>query len=48
MLTQTKPASRAAPFKHPAAGFRHAPPAGRKLAADTLDLDGCADAVCAQ
>ena len=40
MLTQTQPAGRAAPFKHPVAGFRHAPPAGQKLAADTLDLMG--------
>ena len=40
MLTQTQPAGRAAPFKHPVAGVRHAPPAGQKLAADTLDLMG--------
>ena len=40
MLTQTQPAGRAAPFKHPAAGVRHAPPAGQKPAADTLDLMG--------
>ena len=40
MLTQTQPAGRAAPFKHPVAGFRHARPAGQKLAADTLDLMG--------
>src|SRR4051812_29185623 len=38
MLTQT--ISRPAPFQHPAAGFRHASPAGRELAADTLDLMG--------
>ena len=37
MLTQTQPAGRAAPFKHPVAGGRHAPPAVQKLAADTLD-----------
>ena len=40
MLTQTQPAGRAAPFKHPVAGVRNAPPAGQKLAADTLDLMG--------
>ena len=40
MLTQTQPAGRAAPFKHPVAGVRHAPPAGQKPAADTLDLMG--------
>ena len=37
MLTQT---SRPAPFQHPAAGFRHAPPAGREPAADSPDLVG--------
>ncbi len=40
MLTQTQPAGRASPFKHPVAGVRNAPPAGQKLAADTLDLMG--------
>ncbi len=40
MLTQTKPAGHAAPFKHPVAGVRHAPPAGQEPAADTLDLMG--------
>jgi CRP/FNR family nitrogen fixation transcriptional regulator len=37
MLTQT---SRPAPFQHPAAGFRHAPPAGREPVADSPDLVG--------
>jgi CRP/FNR family nitrogen fixation transcriptional regulator len=39
MLTQTQTVSRAASFKHPVAGFRHAPPAGKE-AADTLELMG--------
>ena len=38
MLTQT--ISRPAPFQHPAAGFRHASPAGREPAADSPDLVG--------
>ena len=40
MLMQTQPAGRAAPFKHPVAGVRHAPPPCQKLATDTLDLMG--------
>ena len=48
MLTQTQTVSRAASFKHPVAGFRHAPPAGKEPPADTTRVDGCADAVCAQ
>ena len=40
MLMQTQPAGRAAPFKHPVAGARRAPPPCQKLATDTLDLMG--------
>ena len=37
MLTQT---SRPAPFQHPAAGFRHAPPAAKDPQADAIELMG--------
>lgn len=39
MLTQTQTVSRAASFKHPVAGFRHARPVGKEPA-DTLELMG--------
>jgi CRP-like cAMP-binding protein len=40
MLTQTQTVSRAASFKHPVAGFRHAPPVGKEPPADHVELMG--------
>jgi CRP/FNR family nitrogen fixation transcriptional regulator len=40
MLTQTPTISRAASFKHPAAAFRHAPPAAKAPRADAIELMG--------
>ena len=40
MLTQTQTVSRAASFKHPVAGFRHAPPVGEEPPADHVELMG--------
>lgn len=40
MLTQTQTVSRAASVKHPAAAFRHAPPAAKAPQADAIELMG--------
>ena len=40
MLTQTQTVSRAASFKHPVAGFRHAPPVSKEPPADHVELMG--------
>jgi CRP/FNR family transcriptional regulator, nitrogen fixation regulation protein len=40
LTTQAQAVSRAASFKHPVAGIRHAPPVGKELPADSLELMG--------
>jgi CRP/FNR family transcriptional regulator, nitrogen fixation regulation protein len=40
LTTQAQAVSLAASFKHPVAGIRHAPPVGKELPADSLELMG--------